>query len=379
MGAGEEGSNHIVHLTTVHHPRDPRISHKQIPTLEENGFETTLVVSGRPEQIPSSLSTVSLSPARSRFQRLMLQGSVYRKALALDADAYHVHDPELIPLAFGLRAATGAVVVYDMHEDYCGRQELTGRLLRGLERWCFSWVDHVIVAEQKYESILVGESVPYTFVGNYYKPYEEEPSPLPSTSPPWHLLYTGSIANHRGLSTMLRLAARLKEMGRSDVMTLVGIYRRAEERRRAERFIREKGIEPLVQRIGWTDYVPASEMGPFYREADVGLALFEPTPNHKKSLLTKFYEYLHYGLPIICSNFPLWREFVEENDCGAVVPPGDPDAVLEVLDQWRERPERYRTCAQNARSAASRYRWEKMGERLVRLYRDLLARREPAQ
>lgn len=368
----EEGGKHIVHLTTVHHPRDPRISYKQIPALEENGFETTLVASGWDRQMPSALSTVSLPPTESQVRRLSLQWTAYQEARALDADAYHIHDPELIPLASLLRAVTGAAVVYDMHEDYWGRRGLTGPALRGLERWCFSWVDHVIIAEQRYESILEGESVPYTFVGNYYKSYENEGLSRSDSSPPWHLLYTGSIANHRGLSTMLRLAVRLKEERKPDVISLVGIYRRVQERRRAERFIQEKGIESVVRRIGWTDYVPAPEMIPCYRAADVGLALFEPTPNHAKSLLTKFFEYLHFGLPIICSDIPLWRSFIEEHECGAVVAPGDAGAVLNVLDRWRENPHEYNRYAQQAREASDEYQWRKMGERLARMYQDLL-------
>jgi glycosyltransferase involved in cell wall biosynthesis len=113
-------------------------------------------------------------------------------------------------------------------------------------------------------------------------------------------------------------------------------------------------------------------MPPHYRRADVGLALCEPHPNHVGSLLTKFYEYLHYGLPLICSDFPLWRRFVEEHECGAVVPPGDPEAVLNVLDRWQAHPDRYRQCAENARAAAPQYRWAPMEERLVNRYRCLL-------
>jgi glycosyltransferase involved in cell wall biosynthesis len=107
--------------------------------------------------------------------------------------------------------------------------------------------------------------------------------------------------------------------------------------------------------------------------AHVGLALFRDNPNAAGVILTKFYEYLHYGLPILCSDFPLWRRFVERHDCGAVVPPGDAEAAFDVLARWAADPARYRTLSANARAAASRYRWAPMGERLAELYRNLLA------
>lgn len=248
-----------------------------------------------------------------------------------------------------------------------------GRVLRVLERWCFSWVDHVILAEEMYQSIVDGET-PYTFVGNYYKPYEHDPTPTSPecSSPPWNLLYTGSVAGHRGLFTMLKCAAHIKENDRADEITLVGVCRRINERQRADDIIRAEALHGIVRRVGWTDYVPSPEMGPYYRKADVGLALFEPTPNHAKSLLTKFFEYLYYGLPIICTDIPLWRSFIESHDCGEVVDAGDVDSVFEVLDRWARRPEMYKARARAAKEAASEYRWTPMGDQLVDVYDQVL-------
>jgi len=386
MGRQREtyGRTRVVHLTTVHRPFDPRIFHKQLVSLREAGFDTHLIA---PHGAAEQRNGVTIHPLptgrRDWHARIGLHPLAYRRARALDADLYQIHDPELLPVAKLLKTMTEARVVYDMHEEYRAKGPVWGRVLRALERWAFRWLDHVILAERSYRSIVRDESVPYTCILNYFRPFEENAPPTRSETTdatgPTRLLYTGTVSDSRGLQTMIDIAAAIRRHGRSERISIVGVCNRPPQRTAAEARIRTHGLADIVTQVGWDTYVLPSDMGPYYRRADVGLALCTPHPNLTGSLLTKFYEYLHHGLPIICSNFPLWREFVEENDCGAVVPPGDPDAVLEVLDQWRERPERYRTCAQNARSAASRYRWEKMGERLVRLYRDLLARREPAQ
>jgi glycosyltransferase involved in cell wall biosynthesis len=373
----DRGANaaRIVHVTTVHHPQDPRITHKELQTLRAAGFHVVLVASGRREDVPSSIPTVLLPPTETRLQRLPLQWKAYRKARSLDADVYHVHDPELLPVAFGLRHSSGAKVIYDMHEDYQGRGEIAGWMLRRLERWGFSWVDHVIVAERAYTSIL-GDDVPHTFIGNYFKSYDDAEPPSGSTlssPPPWRLLYTGSIAGRRGLFTMIDLATELKERSEPDTVHLVGICRRERQRHRADILIRVRNLDDVFHRVGWSEYVPASEMGSHYRRANVGLALLEPTVDHARSLPTKFFEYLHFGLPIICTDIPLWRRFVHKYECGAVVPADDPEAVLAVLDRWRENPRRYWTLVQNARAAAPRYRWDQMEDRLLRVYRNLLS------
>jgi glycosyltransferase involved in cell wall biosynthesis len=81
---------------------------------------------------------------------------------------------------------------------------------------------------------------------------------------------------------------------------------------------------------------------------------------------------MHYGLPILCSDFPLWRRFVERHDCGAVVPPGDVEAAVAVIQRWANNPARYQSLARSAREASTQYRWSKIGNRLVQLYDRLL-------
>jgi glycosyltransferase involved in cell wall biosynthesis len=303
----------------------------------------------------------------------------YRKARSLQADVYHIHDPELIPLSYLLKKAVGACVIYDMHEDYRWHGPVEGRLIRTLERWCFRWVDHVVLAEASYRSITEGTGAETTLIANYFRPprgssssHESLLSRPPSSGALWRLLYAGVVAKNRGLFHHLALADRLRHTELSATVEMVGVCYRDNERRRAERFIETHRLEDICRRIGWNDYVLARDMVPHFRQAHVGLALFEPDPDHQQSLLTKFYEYMHYGLPILCSDFPLWRRFVKRHNCGAVVPPGDVEAAVAVIRQWANNPAQYRSLARSAREASTQYRWAKMGSRLVQLYDRLL-------
>ena len=364
----------IVHVTTVHQPFDPRIFYKQLASLRDAGFDAHLVAPhGRTEQV-QGIPIHALPQPDARWSRWALQPRVFSVARGLDADLYQVHDPELLPLAFLLKTTTGARIVYDMHENYRSKGALLGRGLRALERWAFRWLDHVLIAEDRYRSILDGHAVPHTYIANYFRPIgvEHSEEAVEIRTPPTRLLYTGTLSACRGLDTMVDLAATIGRENRAETIALVGICRYEHQRARTETRIRDEGLHEGIARVGWDTYVPPSTMPPHYHRADVGLALFERHPNHVGSIPTKFYEYLHYGLPLICSDFPLWRRFVERHECGAVVPPGDPRAVLDVIDTWQAHPERYRRCADNARAAASQYRWAEMGERLVNRYRVLL-------
>lgn len=367
-------SDRIVHITTAHQPFDPRIFYKQLASLRDAGFDTHLIAPHDHTEKVQGISIHALPRPDTRWHRFALQPQVLDTARILDAALYQIHDPELIPLAFLLRKATGAQIVYDMHENYRTKGPLLGRALRGLEHWAFLWIDHVLIAEESYRSIVEDSPTAHTYIPNYIRPIGDPDSGNHgrTSKTPTRLLYTGTLSASRGLHTMVDLAAHIRRANRPETAALVGICRYENQRARAESRIQSEGLDEILTRVGWDTYVQPSSMPPHYHCADVGLALFEPHPNHVDSLPTKFYEYLYYGLPIICSDFPRWRRFVKRNECGAVVPPGELEAVLDVLDRWQTHPERYRRCAKNARAAASQYRWKPVGDRLVTLYRQML-------
>ncbi len=364
----------VAHLTTVHHPSDPRIFWKQAVSLRRAGFEVFLVARHTRRETVEGVEIVPLPPAKGRYRRVFLQPRAYRLARSLRAAVYHVHDPELIPLAYALKRATGARVVYDVHENNFVQRSLERSLAARLERWCFGWADHVVLAEESYETVLPART-PRTVILNYFRPFGQ---PLPRrhtpSRPAFRLLAAGVQAADRGLDALLDLAAMARAQGLPWRLTLAGVCFVARHRRAAARRIAREGLGEVVERVGWDAYVPWPALEPHYAEADVGLALFDANPNYVASVPTKFYEYLFYGLPILCSDFPLWRRFVERHGCGAVVPPGDAAGAFEVLRQWYADPARYAHLSEAAAGAASGYLWPVMERRLVDLYEKLLAR-----
>ena len=364
----------IVHLTTAHHPFDPRIFRKQLRTLAEAGFDAHLVVPHERSSMHDGVYLTALPPARGRLQRALRHPALYHAARRLDAALYHFHDPELIPVAWLLKRTTGARVVYDMHENYRWHGAVEGGLVRVLERWCFAWVDHVVVANAAHRRIPAASGVPTTTIANYHKPLAEsgfeEPAPLEN----FRAIYTGVMADERGLPALVDLAALLQRRRPRWQLDLVGVcYRDADRQRAEERLHRSRAAE-AVHSLGWDTYVPWPVIARASRRAHVGLLLWDDRPHNRERVPTKFYEYLSAGLPVVCSDLPRWRALVEQHRCGAVVPPGDAQAAFAVLDDWATHPACYGALAANARAAARHYQWPVMGRRLVRLYNRLLER-----
>lgn len=364
----------VVHLTTVHHPADPRIFHKQLKTLHDAGYDARLVAPHDQSETVDGIPITALPKVSGRYRRIVLQRKAYHAARQLDADVYHIHDPELIPVGYLLRQASGAALIYDMHEDYWWHGPVEGRLIRMLERWCFQWADHVVVANEHHHEITQSAPVPTTRIANYFKPIGRAPSVAAAShfagGDTLRLIYTGVMSDRggRGLSALVRLAKGIKRSALDATMTLAGICPVDRTRRQLSARIERHALKEILQCIGWDRYVPWEEMVPHVEQAHVGLVLGTPNPNQTEKIPTKFYEYLHFGLPILCSDFPRWRQFVEQHQCGAVVPAGDTEAALDVLRRWHDNPSQYQELVKAAWAAAPRYRWESMEPRLVHVY-----------
>jgi glycosyltransferase involved in cell wall biosynthesis len=79
------------------------------------------------------------------------------------------------------------------------------------------------------------------------------------------------------------------------------------------------------------------------------------------------------GLPVIASNFPLWKEIVEGNACGLCADPLKPQAIAEAAEYMITHPEEAMQMGENGRKAVEqKYNWEKEAETLVSLYRRLV-------
>lgn len=107
---------HVCHMTSAHASDDTRIFYKECVSLAKAGYEVSLVARGPAVRRPASGSWAWACPSGGRlFRMLFFARRIYRQALALDAEVYHLHDPELLP--YGLRLKRrGKVVIFDSHE-----------------------------------------------------------------------------------------------------------------------------------------------------------------------------------------------------------------------------------------------------------------------
>ena len=104
-----------------------------------------------------------------------------------------------------------------------------------------------------------------------------------------------------------------------------------------------------------------------------GLVLLHPIINYIDALPRKMFEYMSAGIPVIASNFPLWKEIVEGNQCGLTVNPLSPEKIVRAIEHLITHPEKARRMGKNGqRAVLAKYNWKQENAKLLGLYKKLM-------
>ncbi|MGE0503337.1 MAG: glycosyltransferase family 4 protein [Rhizobiaceae bacterium] len=365
---------HVAHLTSAHHRDDVRIFHKMCRSLTRAGHDVRLIVAdGRGQDAVDGVRITDVGRPSGRLWRMMATTRrILRAASAADADVYHLHDPELLPVGLFLKRR-GKSVIFDAHEDlprqilaksYIPRKLRPGlaAVLGRFEEFACRRLDAVVAATPAIREKFARQGIACVDINNFPMLEEMTPKPRSADSPAIEVCYVGGISRSRGIREMVAA------IGRSEIATgliLAGDFQ-------------EAGLRTEVAAMdGWRKvtelgFQSRSGIREVLARSCAGLVTLHPTPAYVDALPVKMFEYMAVGIPVIASDFPLWRTIVETADCGICVDPMDARAISAAIDRLLSDPVAAARMGENGRKAVlARYNWGIEERKLLSLYEQI--------
>ena len=360
----------IVHLSSAHPDRDVRIFLKECCSLARcfPDAEVHLVLSGVEERVESNVHIHSVPPRTGgRVHRMWTTvNQVYQKALALDGTIYHLHDPELLRIARKLKKR-GKRVIYDAHEDlprqvlgksYLPFRSVVSRVIEWYENRVAKQLDGIFTATPFIRDRFLKINANTIDINNY--PLLSEMEFEESSRDRTNICYIGGLTAIRGI-TQLVDAMQYTQTTLQLAGTLDPAFKDA-----------------LSKSEGWKNVVPKGHVSrnqalEIKQTSFAGLVTFLPYPNHVNAQPNKIFEYMASGIPVIGSNFPLWKLLIEDNNVGVCVDPENPMAIGEAIEYLRLNPELARAMGERGRYLVQHtFNWSAEEQKLVSSYKQIL-------
>lgn len=370
----------VCHVTSAHSRYDLRICEKECVSLARKGYEVYLIVNDRfPDEDYKGVHILSTKMGESgRLYRILrTPRQVLWKALEVDAEIYHLHDPELLMISDKLRKF-GKKVIYDAHED-TEKQIETKLWIPPFFRWILGKL-FGIYSHDKFRKMTALVSVTPSIVEKLKKynrktimitnyplleeSYEGENLDKKVNNENKYVFFAGGIVEQWCHENIVQAISNVEGV------------RYCFAGRGREEYIEK--IKKLCggRDVGYLGILSHHEVMNYYQDAVAGLAILKKSTQVGKTGTlgnTKLFEIMKAGRPVICSDLNLWREIVERYNCGICVDCNDISAIADAVRYLSKHPLECDEMGRNGRKAIEvEYNWSTQEKKLYAFYKSIV-------
>lgn len=375
----------VCHLASKHKMNDMRIFEKECKSLAKAGFDVTLIGFGdvAKTEVIDGVRCISLfCPIKNNLELLRKRNKMsLETALEVDADIYHLHEPELLPVGMKLKRK-GKIVIFDSHEYY-GWQlrdnihkikviKTPAFLMKVFGNLYIRYEKHVCMKLDGVVQVCTMNGVDYfdhrcqktLFIRNLpsLSDYTRK-TPIDYSQDP-AVAMIGGITKERGITQLVEAAHHAKAK-----LLLAGAFS-------PKTYETELKESPAYACVDYKGFLDKKGMVALLEEANIGASTLLNVGQYDKidTLPTKVYDYMSMQLPVVISNTDFAQKMNEKYHFAICIDPEKPEDIADAIKWLKEHPEQAVEMGNNGRKAIEEeFNWEKESEKLVDFYKNLLA------
>lgn len=363
----------VCHLTSAHSQEDVRIFHKECVSLAQAGYEVYLVERGE-SYIKNGVHLVGVGEMPDRRIKRMTVGAkkVYKKALELNCEIYHLHDPELLPYALKLKRK-GKKVIFDSHEltraQILRKRYLPGFAVKLIAKMYSAYENHVL---KRIDGVIFPCMINGAFplpgkrqvllnnvprLNELYDRYNPDATKEQDT-----ICTVGSLTYDRGIKQLILAADR------------AGCRTVLAGRITPKAFETELLQMPESKNVEFLGQIDREQVRKVYERSVLGVSsiLNKGQYNMVENMPTKVYEFMAMGLPVILSKNAYNERMMNQYQFGKCVDPENIEEMTEAIRELFDHPEIAKQMGENGRRAIKeQFNWELEQGKLFDLYNSL--------
>jgi glycosyltransferase involved in cell wall biosynthesis len=175
------------------------------------------------------------------------------------------------------------------------------------------------------------------------------------------VMYAGAHGLSNDLGVVLR-AAKLLESEPEIVFVLVGD---GKEKPALEEF----ALKRKIGNVQFHEPVAKSAIPGVFSNADACLAILKPIEMYKTVYPNKVFDYMAAAKPVLLAIDGAIRQVVEDANAGVFVPPGDPQALANAVQELAFSPERAQEMGVNGRQyVVERFDRQRLADELLQIF-----------
>ncbi len=367
----------VCHVISGYFRNDARVFKRQCLSLKQEGFKVSILTNdGEPDDVLDGIKIYSCVKKWPRWKTLLFASYQFQKeAIEINADIYQLHSPELLPLAIKLKKL-GKKVVYDAHEDMSAHilekdwlpkfsRRFISIFISAYMNWVYKRIDEIVSPHLHVIKKINNDISKGILVANFpliQQLDSEIIQNIKSRKPV--VCYSGTVYNYSNQENIINALSSTKDVSYEVAGVIDDSYKNA------------LLSLPCNDRVNFHGRINQLELRDLYLKSLIGIVIYDYKLNLGYNLgsfgTNKIFEYMEAGLPIICTDYILWQEIIEEYKCGVCVKPGDIESIASAINLINNDRDLATKMGNNSRKAAiEKFNWKTEKQKYVKVFHNL--------